>query len=327
MEAAFFDLDKTIISRSSSLALSRPLYRAGMVSRGQLLRGAYAQLVYLLVGADENKMERLKEGMLALTKGWDRTQIEHLVQDVLLDVIDPYVYQEALDLMDLHRSEGRRIYIVSSSPEEIVRPLARHFGVSGVIATRAEVGDDGRYTGDLEFYAYGEQKAEAIDAIASRMGIEYFSHSYAYSDSITDLPMLEIVGEPVAVNPDKDLAEDRRGARLADPGLPPAGAAAFADRVGGAHAQAVDRRCGRGRRRGGGPGVGRVPVAQRGPPPARLTTGARPHRPTRCGSLIPGVASGMPLRRPRGEQNPRASHAAGGMLRTRGRVATRLPST
>ena len=177
MEAAFFDLDKTIISRSSSLALSRPLYRAGMVSRGQLLRGAYAQLVYLLVGADENKMERLKEGMLALTKGWDRTQIEHLVQDVLLDVIDPYVYQEALDLMDLHRSEGRRIYIVSSSPEEIVRPLARHFGVSGVIATRAEVGDDGRYTGDLEFYAYGEQKAEAIDAIARAWASTFRGHT------------------------------------------------------------------------------------------------------------------------------------------------------
>ena len=133
MEAAFFDLDKTIISRSSSLALSRPLYRAGMVSRGQLLRGAYAQLVYLLVGADENKMERLKEGMLALTKGWDRAQVERLVQDVLLDVIDPHVYQEALDLMDLHRSEGRRIYIVSSSPEEdrasaraTLRRLGRH---------------------------------------------------------------------------------------------------------------------------------------------------------------------------------------------------------
>ncbi len=326
MEAAFFDLDKTIISRSSSLALSRPLYRAGMVSRGQLLRGAYAQLVYLLVGADENKMERLKEGMLALTKGWDRTQIEHLVQDVLLDVIDPYVYQEALDLMDLHRSEGRRIYIVSSSPEEIVRPLARHFGVSGVIATRAEVGDDGRYTGDLEFYAYGEQKAEAIDAIASRMGID-LSRSYAYSDSITDLPMLEIVGEPGGGEPRQGSAEDRRGARLADPGLPPAGSAAFADRVGGAHAQAVDRGRGRRRRRGGGPGVGRVPIAQRGPSPTRLTR-LRAHRTdARCGSRIPGVASGWPLRRPRGEQNPRASHAAGGMLRTRGRVATRLPST
>src|SRR5207344_431841 len=133
-----------IISRSSSLALSRPLYRAGMVSRSQLLRGAYAQLVYLLVGADENKMERLKEGMLSLTKGWDRLEVEQLVRDVIFEVIDPYVYQEALDLIELHRSEGRRIYIVSSSPEEVVRPLARHFGVAGVIATRAQIDPDGR---------------------------------------------------------------------------------------------------------------------------------------------------------------------------------------
>jgi HAD superfamily hydrolase (TIGR01490 family) len=204
MEAAFFDLDKTIISRSSSLALSRPMYRAGMVSRSQLLRGAYAQMVYLLVGADERKMERLKEGMLALTKGWDRAQVEHLVQDVLLDVIDPYVYQEALDLMELHRSEGRQIYIVSSSPEEIVRPLARHFGVAGVIATRAEVGADGKYTGELAFYSYGEGKADAIRELAQRIGID-LSASYAYSDSSTDIPMLEAVGNPVAVNPDRDL--------------------------------------------------------------------------------------------------------------------------
>lgn len=211
MEAAFFDLDKTIISRSSSLALSRPLYRAGMVSRSQLLRGAYAQLVYLMVGADEQKMERLKEGMLSLTKGWDRNQVEQLVRDVILDVIDPYVYQEALDLMALHRSEGRRIYIVSSSPEEVVRPLARHFGVSGVIATRAEVDDQDRYTGELAFYAYGDQKAEAIAELAERVGID-LARSYAYSDSITDLPMLAVVGNPVAVNPDKELrreAEER----------------------------------------------------------------------------------------------------------------------
>lgn len=210
-QAAFFDLDKTIVSRSSSLALSRPLYRAGMVSRGQLLRGAYAQLVYLLVGADEQKMERLKEGMLQLTKGWDRGQVERLVQDVLLDVIDPYVYQEALDLIELHKAEGRRIYIVSSSPQEVVRPLARHFGVSGVIATRAEVGSDNRYTGELEFYAYGEQKAEAIRELAGKARLD-LAGSYAYSDSSTDIPMLAVVGNPVAVNPDKELrheAEER----------------------------------------------------------------------------------------------------------------------
>jgi HAD superfamily hydrolase (TIGR01490 family) len=210
-EAAFFDLDKTIVSRSSSLALSRPLYRAGMVSRGQLLRGAYAQLVYLLVGADEQKMERLKEGMLQLTKGWDRAQVEHLVQEVLFDVIDPFVYEEALDLIALHREQGRRIYVVSSSPEEIVRPLARHFGASGVIATRAQVGEDGRYTGELDFYAYGERKADAIRELATRVGLD-LDASFAYSDSATDIPMLEAVGHPVAVNPDKELrheAEER----------------------------------------------------------------------------------------------------------------------
>jgi HAD superfamily hydrolase (TIGR01490 family) len=211
MEAAFFDLDKTIISRSSSLALSRPMYRAGMVSRGQLLRGAYAQMVYLLVGADERKMERLKEGMLSLTKGWDRVQVEKLVDEVLLQVIDPYVYQEALDLMELHRAEGRAVYIVSSSPEEVVRPLAKHFGITGVIATRADVGEDGRYTGELAFYCYGEGKADAIREVARVAGLDLES-SYAYTDSITDLPMLDAVGNPVAVNPDRELrrlAEDR----------------------------------------------------------------------------------------------------------------------
>jgi HAD superfamily hydrolase (TIGR01490 family) len=211
VEAAFFDLDKTIISRSSSLALGRPLYRAGLVSRGQLMRGAYAQLVYLLVGADEERMERLKEGMLRLTKGWDRGQVELLVQEVMLEVIDPYVYQEALDLIAEHQAFGRRIYIVSSSPEEVVRPLARHFGVSGVIATRAAVGPDNRYTGELEFYAYGEQKAEAIRQIARRSRLD-LAKSYAYTDSITDVPMLEAVGNPVAVNPDRELrhvAEER----------------------------------------------------------------------------------------------------------------------
>jgi HAD superfamily hydrolase (TIGR01490 family) len=217
MEAAFFDLDKTIISRSSSLALSRPLYRAGMVSRGQLLRGAYAQLVYLLVGADEEKMERLKEGMLALTKGWDRSQVEALVRDVLFEVIDPYVYQEALDLIALHRSEGRRIYVVSSSPEEVVRPLAQNFGASGVIATRAVVDDEGRYTGELAFYAYGEQKAEAMRSLSQRLGID-LANSYAYSDSATDVPMLDAVGYAVAVNPDKELRRiaEERGWQIRD---------------------------------------------------------------------------------------------------------------
>jgi phosphoserine phosphatase len=108
--------------------------------------------------------------------------------------------------MELHRSEGRDIYIVSSSPEEVVRPLAGHFGVAGVLATRARI-EDGRYTGELEFYCYGDAKAEAIRSLAEDRGID-LETSYAYSDSSTDLPMLRTVGHPVAVNPDRELRRE-----------------------------------------------------------------------------------------------------------------------
>jgi len=216
MEAAFFDLDKTVISKSSSLALSRPLYRAGFVTRSQLLRGAYAQMVYLLLGADEKRMDRAKEGMLALSKGWDRVELEALIREVLEEVVDPFIYQEAMDLMSLHRALGRRIYIVSSSPQEIVRPLAERLGVTDVIATRAEV-EDGKFTGKLEFYCYAEGKAVAMAEVAKEEGIE-LERSYAYSDSATDVPMLAAVGHPVAVNPDRELRKvaEERGWQVRD---------------------------------------------------------------------------------------------------------------
>src|SRR5918996_2079319 len=217
MEAAFFDLDKTVISKSSSLALTRPFYRAGLVTRSQLLKGAYAQLVYLMLGADQRRMDRAKAGMLAVTTGWDKGEIEELVREVLEEVIDPYIYQEALDLIALHRALGRRVYIVSSSPEEVVRPLAERLGVvEDVIATRAET-EDGKYTGNLEFYCAGESKAERIRQVAEAEGID-LSESLAYSDSITDQPMLELVGNPVAVNPDRELRSlaTQRGWRIRD---------------------------------------------------------------------------------------------------------------
>src|SRR5439155_21882036 len=107
VEAAFFDLDKTVISKSSSLALTRPMYRAGLVSRSALLKGFYAQLVYLLLGADEKKMDRLKESMLALSRGWARHQVEGIIREARPE-LDPYIYREALDLMELHRALGRR---------------------------------------------------------------------------------------------------------------------------------------------------------------------------------------------------------------------------
>ena len=206
MEAAFFDLDKTVISRSSSFALGKPMYQAGLVSRAQLLRGAYAQLVFQVLGADERRMEKAKNAILELTRGWEQGQLEDLVREVVIEVIDPFVYQEALDLMAEHRTAGRKIYIVSTAAEEIVRPLAEHFGANGVVATRAEL-IEGRYTGKLSFYAYGQSKADAIRSLAKRARIN-LSKSYAYSDSLTDIPMLEAVGHPFAVNPSRELRKE-----------------------------------------------------------------------------------------------------------------------
>jgi HAD superfamily hydrolase (TIGR01490 family) len=203
MEAAFFDLDKTVIARSSTLAFGRPLYREGFINRGELVKGIYAQLVYLLTGADEDKMEKMRGALLELTRGWEKQKLETLVQETLSELIDPIIYAEAMDLVEQHVAAGRRVYLVSSSAEEIVFPIARYLGVPHAIATRPGI-QDGKYTGELEFYCYGPGKREAILAEAAEHGID-LDRSYAYSDSVTDVPMLETVGHPHAVNPDKDL--------------------------------------------------------------------------------------------------------------------------
>ena len=209
VEAAFFDLDKTVIATSSVLALGGTFYRDGLISKRTIVRGLYAQVLYLLVGADENKMDRMREAMLALTRGWDQQHVKELVRETLDEVLTPIIYAEALELIDEHRKAGRKTVIISSSPAETVEPIGEYLGVDAVIATRALIDASGRYTGELEFYAYAAQKAEAMREMAVTEGIDLAS-SYAYSDSITDLPMLELVGHPVAVNPDRELARIAR---------------------------------------------------------------------------------------------------------------------
>jgi HAD superfamily hydrolase (TIGR01490 family) len=209
MEAAFFDLDKTVIARASMVAFGRPMLAAGFINRWLLLRALWSQLVFHYFGADEERMRKFRESALRITRGWDRAKISALVRETLVDVIEPLVYDEALELIEAHRRAGRRVFIVSASPEEIVVPLAGFLGVDGAIATRARVDEHGRYTGEVDFYSYGPFKADAMREIAAREGLDLGS-SFAYSDSITDLPMLEAVGHPVAVNPDRDLARIAR---------------------------------------------------------------------------------------------------------------------
>lgn len=205
MEAAFFDLDKTVIAKASVVAFGTPLYREGLISRRIVLRGLWGQLLYLHLGADEAKIARMRQSVLALTKGWDRARVQAIVEDALEAVVEPIIYEEALELMTAHRAAGRLIVIVSASPEEIVMPLARYLEVDEAIASRPLVDADGRYTGQMAFDAFGPAKVSAMRDLAAHHDID-LDASYAYSDSATDLPMLEAVGHPVVVNADRELA-------------------------------------------------------------------------------------------------------------------------
>lgn len=201
--AAFFDLDKTVIAKSSALAFGRPFYRDGLITRRDVVKSAYAQLVYRLGGADEQQMARIRDHLADLCRGWRVDQVSQIVNETLHELISPYVYAEAAALIDEHRAAGRDVVVVSTSGEEMVRPIVEQLGITDIIATRMVV-EDGRYTGEVAYYAAGPTKAEAVRQLAKERDYDLAS-CYAYSDSISDVPLLETVGHASAVNPDRSL--------------------------------------------------------------------------------------------------------------------------
>jgi HAD superfamily hydrolase (TIGR01490 family) len=203
--AAFFDLDRTVIAKSSTLAFGRCFYQSGLVNRRAVLKGAYAQFVYLVAGADADQMTRMRDALAELCRGWEAAQVRTVVDEAVHELIDPLVYAEAVELFDAHRREGRDVVIVSSSGEEVVAPIGDLLGADRIIATRMAV-VDGLYTGEIDFYAFGPHKADAMRELAEHEGWD-LADCFAYSDSATDQPMLDVVGHPTAVNPDKALRQ------------------------------------------------------------------------------------------------------------------------
>jgi HAD superfamily hydrolase (TIGR01490 family) len=204
--AAFFDLDKTIIAKSSTLAFSRPFFRNGLINRRAVLKSAYAQFVFMLAGADADQMDQMRSYITALCAGWDVDQVRSIVEETLHDIVDPLVYKEATQLIEEHRERGHDIVVVSASGDELVAPIAALVGATHSVGTRATV-VDGRYTGGIDFYCGGENKAEAARRLAQAHGYE-LKECHAYSDSVDDLPLLTAVGHPTAVNPDRGLRKE-----------------------------------------------------------------------------------------------------------------------
>lgn len=204
--AAFFDLDKTVIAKSSTLAFSKPFFEQGLLNRRAVLKSTYAQFLFLMSGADHDQMDRMRAYVTNMCTGWDVEQVKSIVNETLHDIVNPLVFAEAAELIADHKLCGRDVVMVSASGEEIVAPIARALGATHAMATRMVV-EDGKYTGEIAFYCYGEGKVAAIRELAAREGYA-LEHCYAYSDSITDLPMLETVGHPSVVNPDRALRKE-----------------------------------------------------------------------------------------------------------------------
>ncbi|MCV7435542.1 HAD-IB family hydrolase [Mycolicibacterium bacteremicum] len=204
--AAFFDLDKTVIAKSSTLAFSKPFFDQGLLNRRAVLKSSYAQFLFLMSGADHDQMDRMRTYLTDMCTGWDVEQVRSVVGETLHEIVDPLVFAEAANLIADHKLCGRDVVVVSASGEEIVAPIAAALGATHAMATRMVVAD-GKYTGEVAFYCFGEGKVEAIRELAEREGYA-LEHCYAYSDSITDLPMLEAVGHPSVVNPDRALRKE-----------------------------------------------------------------------------------------------------------------------
>ena len=201
--AAFLDLDRTVLSTGSPLVLARPLLASGLLSRSALLRAAVADLRSLLVAAEGRYSAEAQAQLAGMVAGWDVRRFREVVDGALGTVVRPHVYLEAVDLVAALHGRGVDIVIVSASSADVVRPIARMLGADEVIASTMEVAD-GRFTGRVAHFVYGAAKAEAIRDLAAREGYDLRACA-AYSDSVTDLPMLETVGHPVAVNPDRAL--------------------------------------------------------------------------------------------------------------------------
>jgi len=201
--AAFFDLDRTLLRRSSALALAGSFRERGLISRWQLAKAAAWQLLFVLRGASHKAVRNAAEDGLTVLRGFRPEQMRELVAEAMEPILRPLVYAEPLQLIEKHRERGESVFIVSATLQEIVQAIADDLGFDGALGTVCEV-VGGAYTGKAVRALHAENKAACVRELAESRGYELAACT-AYSDSHTDIPFLETVGHSVAVNPDRAL--------------------------------------------------------------------------------------------------------------------------
>ena len=201
--AAFFDLDKTIIATSSAFAFGREFMHNGLITTSEALQMSLAKATYMIAGQSSDQMDTTRDQLAALVAGWSVDKVREIASETMHNVVTPAIYAEARELIAFHRNAGHDVIIISASASHLVDLIAEELGIHQVVATELEVAD-GRFTGEILFYCKGDAKAQAITDLAVENDYD-LAASFAYSDSATDIPMLEAVGNPVAVNPDRTM--------------------------------------------------------------------------------------------------------------------------
>jgi HAD superfamily hydrolase (TIGR01490 family) len=201
--AAFFDLDRTMISRATPLALANSFRRRRLVRRRDLFRAALWQLIFLVRGVGEREMRRAAEDGMRLLRGVPVAAVDDLLADAMERVLRPLVYRESVELARRHHGRDEPVYVISATLQQIAEKVSDDLGLDGAVGSTCEI-ESGVYTGRSLRPCYGSLKADAVREIAAREGID-LAQSTAYSDSHTDLAFLEAVGHPTAVNPDSKL--------------------------------------------------------------------------------------------------------------------------
>jgi HAD superfamily hydrolase (TIGR01490 family) len=203
--AAFFDVDNTMMQGASIYHFARGLAARDFFTWRDLRQFAWKQVAFRVKGVeDPAHMEEAKVAALAFVAGHKVEEVVTLGEDIYDDLMADRIWSGTRALAQLHLDAGQRVWLVTAAPAELASLIARRLGLTGALGTVAE-SRDGIYTGRLVGEPlHGPAKAEAIRALADREGLDLAQCS-AYSDSANDLPMLSIVGHPVAVNPDHDL--------------------------------------------------------------------------------------------------------------------------
>ena len=201
--AAFFDLDRTLVAGSSGIYWARAAVDAGIVTRRQMVRLLGANLSFRLRGSTDESTDAILERLTQLGAGRDAIELRRMMPEVLAGVL-PRLYPQMLQIAYDHQDAGRKVYIATASSQIVAEMLSDVLGFDGGIGAVPEI-VGGKMTGrDVDVFPYRDGKAQRVTELAEREQID-LAASYGYSDSESDLPMLRLVGHPVAVNPDNEL--------------------------------------------------------------------------------------------------------------------------